>query len=390
VRESPLRGSAKLSRRQRFEKRDFFRAVAWCLVLGCLLYGAVVVAAHQQAKHFAREVQGRLDQLAKVEVGRTSRAEVFALIPKLKPVLATSGEFYLCNKNPDCVIVGTASSRWLLRIFNKLNWIIERTHSAGAVGFILKMAGVGFGWTRLSLTFRDGRVEYWDYEMVATNHAGDPIQLTVIAAPPKAKVFMDGRPHDENFDFGVDRIFDNWGDSAQKVVFAPEASEELKRVALHPDLTCLQSNRGCETAKQLIPGALAADRQIREMSVARLREPVPCPERILRSYADHASWIATAEVASVRDDPTEAGVRLIQLRSVVPIKGVPQDVAGELPMLSYSAVSEQKSAPNRVASLAKPGNKVILLDVDGYFFTDGACTTVPATEENLRAVGKQN
>jgi hypothetical protein len=64
-----------LSKRQGFGKRDFFRAVAWCLALGCLLWGATVVAAHQQRKHFAQEVQGRFDQLAKVEVGRTSRAE---------------------------------------------------------------------------------------------------------------------------------------------------------------------------------------------------------------------------------------------------------------------------------------------------------------------------
>jgi hypothetical protein len=59
-------------------------------------------------------------------------------------------------------------------------------------------------------------------------------------------------------------------------------------------------------------------------------------------------------------------------------------------MLSYSMVSEQKSAPNRVASLAKPGNKVILLDAGADFFTDGACTTVPATDENLRSVRQQN
>jgi hypothetical protein len=351
-----------------------------------------MVAAHQQRKHFAREVQGRFDQLAKVEVGRTSRAEVLASIPGLKPVLATSGEFYVCNRNPDCLIADTDSSRWLLWTTqsNKLNWIVEKTHSGRAVGFIFRMAGVELGWTRLSLTFRDGRVEYWGYEISTANRAGDSIILRVIAAPKGAKVFMEGRPHDENFDFWVDPIYSNLGDLAQRVVFAPAASEELKRVALHPDLTCLQSYRGCETAKQLIPGALAADRQIREASVVRLRGPVPCPERILRSYADHASWIAIAEVASVRDDPTEPGVRLIQLHSVVPIKGVPRDVDRELPMLSYSMVSEQKSAPNRVASLAKPGNKVILLDAGADFFTDGACTTVPATDENLRSVRQQN
>jgi hypothetical protein len=353
----------------------------------------MVVAAHQQRKHFAQGVQGRLDQLAKVEVGRTSRAEVFALIPGLKPVLATSGEFYLCNKNPDCVIVGeTGSPRWLFWILqsNKLNWIIEKTHSRWVLGSIFRVARVEAGWTRLCLTFRGGRVEYWGYEVVATNHAGDPILLTVIAAPPKAKIFMEGRPHDENFDFWVDPIYSNLGDLAQKVVFAPAASEELKHVAMHPDLTCLQSYRGCETAKRLIPDALAADRQIRETSMTRLRGPVPCPERIVQSYAEHASWIATAEVASVRDDPTEAGVRLIQLRSLIPIKGVPQYVDGELPMSSYSMVSEQKLASNRVASLAKPGNKVILFEGGSYFFSDDACTAVPATEENLRAVGKQN
>src|SRR5277367_3318966 len=132
-----------LSKRQRFEMRDFSRVVAWCLALGCLLCGVMVVAAHQQRKHFAQEVQGRFDQLAKVEVGRTSRAEVFALIPELKPVLATSDEFHVCNKNPDCVMAETDSVRWLLWIFqsNKLNWIMERTHSRGAVGFILTMAG---------------------------------------------------------------------------------------------------------------------------------------------------------------------------------------------------------------------------------------------------------
>jgi hypothetical protein len=314
------------------------------------------------------------------------------LIPELKPVLATSGEFYVCNKNPDCVIVDTASSSWPLWIIRsgKLNWIIEKTHSAGAVGFILRMTRVEFGGTRLSLTFREGRVEYWGYE-IATNRAEASIMLRVVAAPKGAKVFMEGRPHDENFDFWVDRIYDNWGDLAQRVVFAPAASEELKRVALHPDLTCLQSYLGCETAKQLIPDALAADRQIRDMSMARLRGPVPCPEHIIRSYAERADWIATAEVASVRDDPTEPGVRLVQLRSVVPIKGVPRDVDREISMVSYSSVSEQKGAPNRVASLAMPGNKVILLEVgESYFFTDDACTTIPATEENLRVVQQQN
>jgi hypothetical protein len=261
-----------LSKRQRFGKRGFFRVAAWCLALGCLVCGAMVLAAHQQRKHFAQEVQGRFDQLANVEVGRTSRAEVFALIPELKPVLATSGDFYLCHENPDCVMTWTAPPRWLLRIFqsNKLNWILEKTHSGWLVGFVFRMVRVEDGWTRLSLTFRDGRVEYWGYKITATNHAGDSIMLRVVAAL-KAKVFMEGRPHDDNFDFWVDRIFDNWGDFTQQVVFYPAASEELKRVAVHPDLTCLQSYRGCETAKQLIPGALAADRQIREASVTRLR-----------------------------------------------------------------------------------------------------------------------
>lgn len=392
MRESLLRGPAKLSKRQRFEKRDFFRVVVWCLALGCLFWGAMVVAAHQQRKHFAREVQGRFDQLAKVEVGRTSRAEVFALIPDLKPVLATSGEFYLCNQNPDCVLgVWMDSPRWLLWIVqsNKLNWIIEKTHSGRVLEIIFRMAGVEVGGTSLSLTFRDGRVEHWGYEISATNHDGDSIMLSVFAVP-RVKVFMDGRPHDENLDFWVDRIFDNWGDFGQKVVFTPAASETLKFVAVHPDLTCLQTFRGCATAKQLIPEALAAERQIRETSMTRLRGPVPCPEHIIRSYAEHASWIATAEVASVRDDPTEAGVRLIQLRSVVPIKGVPRGVDGEISMRSYSMVSEQKLALNRLASLAKPGNKVILLEGGWNLFTDDACTTVPATEENLRAVRQQN
>jgi hypothetical protein len=378
-----------LSNRLRFEMRGFFRVVAWCLALGCLLYGVMVVAAHQQRKHFAREVQRRLDQLAKIEVGRTSRAEVFALIPELKPVSTTSGEFYLCNQNPDCVVRNWRySPRWLRWIpqSDKLNWIIEKTHSGRVLESILD--GVDVGGSRLSLTFCGGLVQHWVYEIDATN-AGNSILLNVVAAPPKAKVFVDGRPHDEDFDFWVNRIYDNWGDSTQRVVFAPTASEELKRIALHPDLTCLQSYRGCETAKQLIPDALAADRQIRETSMARLRGPVPCPERIVRSYAEHASWIATAEVASARVDPTEPLGRLIQLRSVVPIKGVPQDVGRELPMLSYSELSEHM-APNRVASLAKPGNKVILLEGGSYFFTDGACTTVPATEENLRAVRQQN
>jgi hypothetical protein len=59
-------------------------------------------------------------------------------------------------------------------------------------------------------------------------------------------------------------------------------------------------------------------------------------------------------------------------------------------MMSYSTVSEQNATPNRVASLAKPGNKVILLEGGWYFFTDGACTTIPASEENLRVVQQQN
>jgi hypothetical protein len=168
----------------------------------------MVVAAHRQRKHFAQEVQGRLDQLAKIEVGRTSRAEVFALIPELKPVSATSGEFYLCNRNPDCVVRNwTYSPRWLRWIpqSNKLSWIIEKTHSGRVLESIL--SGVEVGGTRLSLTFCGGLVEHWGYEIAPTNHAGDLILLTVVAAPPKAKVFMEGRPHDENFDFWVERIF---------------------------------------------------------------------------------------------------------------------------------------------------------------------------------------
>jgi hypothetical protein len=55
-------------------------------------------------------------------------------------------------------------------------------------------------------------------------------------------------------------------------------------------------------------------------------------------------------------------------------------------MGSYSDVIELSGTLNRVASLAKAGNKVILLDIGAFFFTDVACTTVPASEENLRAV----
>jgi hypothetical protein len=379
-----------LSKRQRFEGRVFFRVAAWCLVVVCLLCGALLVAAHQQRARFAQKVQTQFDQLANVEVGRTSRAEVFALIPQLKPVLSTSGEFYLCEKNPDCVMFDTASPGWLLRIIqsNKLNWIIEKTHSGKAIGAVLRrlLGSPGIGWTRLCITFRDGRVEHWCYEVTATNHAADAILLRVFAVPASSRRFMEYPPHDENFDFWVRHIFDNIGDLGRTVVFTPAASEELKYVAVHPDLACLRSYWGCETANQLIPQALATEKHIREASETRLRGPVPCPAHILRSYAKAASWIATAEIASVRDDPTEPGVRLIQLRSVVRLKGVPRDLDRELSMVSYSGVSEQKGALNRVASLAKPGNKVILLRVGSYFFTDGACTTVPVSAENLRAV----
>jgi hypothetical protein len=376
-----------LSKRQRFKGQVFFRVAAWCLAVVCLLFGALVVAAHQQRVRFAQQVQAQFDQLAKVEVGRTSRAEVFALIPQLKPVLSTSGEFYLCNKNPDCVLAGETDFPGWLRYFQsgKLSWIIEKTHSERPVAAIFRMLRFEYSSTRLCITFRDGRVEHWGYEVTAT-HAEDSVELRVFAVPALSRVFMEYQPHDENFDFWVGNIFDNWGDLGRTVAFTPAASEELKHVAVHPDLACLRSYRGCETANQLIPDALAADKHIREASVARLRGPMPCPERILRSYAKAAFWIATAEIASVRDDPTEPGVRLIQLRFVVPLKGVPRDVDRELSMVSYSGVSEQKGALNRVASLAKPGNKVILLRVGSYFFTDEACTTVPASEENLRAV----
>ncbi len=379
-----------LSKRQRFKGRDFFRVAAWCGAVVCLLCGVVVVAAHQQRARFAQEVQTRFDQLAKVEVGRTSRAEVFALIPQLKPVLSTSGEFYLCNRNPDCVMARIDSSGWLFRIIqsNQWNWIIEKTHSQRAIAAIFRTLRFEYGSTRLCITFRDGRVEHWGYEVTASNHAGNPVLLNVYAVPA-ARVLMEGRPHDESFDFWVGHIFDNLGDFGRRVVFTPAASEELKHVAVHPDLGCLRSYRGCETANQLVPEALTAENHIREASVTRLRGPVPCPERILRSYAKAASWIATAEIASVRDDPMESGAQLIQLRSVMPLKGVPEDVDHEVPMMRYSTVSEQKGALNRVASLAKPGNKVILLAVGAYFFTDGACTTVPASEENLRAVQQE-
>jgi hypothetical protein len=360
------------------------------LAVVCLLFGALVVAAHQQRARFAQKVQAQFDQLAKVEVGRTSRAGVFALISQLKPVLSTSGDFYLCDKNPDCVMAAESNFPEWLWYFksSKLGWVIEKTHSQRAVQAIYRMLRFDYGWTRLCITFRDGRVEHWGYEVTATNHAEDPILLRVFAVPPMpvSRIFMEYPPHDENFDFWVRHVFDNIGDLGRTVVFTPAASEELKHVAVHPDLACLRSYRGCETANNLIPVALATEKHIREASVTRLRGPMPCPERMLRSYAKAASWIATAEIASVRDDPTEPGVRLIQLRSVVPLKGVPRDVDRELSMGSWSGVSEQKGALNRVALLAKPGNKVILLDVGAYFFTDGACTTIPASEENLRAV----
>jgi hypothetical protein len=380
-----------LSKRQRFKGRVLFCFAAWCSAVVCLLCGALVVAAHQQRARFAQKVQAQFDQLAKVDVGQSSRAEVFALIPQLEPVLSTSGYFYLCNKNPDCVMAGTSLPEWKgwVILLGKLSWILEKTHSERPVAAILRMLGPQYGSTGLCITFRDGRVEHWRYEVTATNHTEDPVQLRVFAVPASSRVFMQYRPHDENFDFWVGNIFDNWGDHGRTVAFTPAASEELKHVAVHPDLACLRSHRGCETANQLIPDALAADKHIREASVTRLSGPVPCPERILRSYAKAASWVATAEIASVRDDPTEPGVRLIQLRSVVPLKGVPRNVDRELSMGSYSDVIELSGALNRVASLAKPGNKVILLDIGAFFFTDVACTTVPASEENLRAVQQE-
>ena len=375
-----------LSKRQRFKGRVFFRVAAWCLAVVCLLCGALVVAAHQERAHFAQKVQAQFDQLAKVEVGRTSRAEVFALIPQLKPVLSTSDYFYLCNKNPDCVMAGTSSPEWQgwVILLGKLGWILEKTHSERPVGAILRrlLGSPGFGWTSVRMTFRDGRVQHWDYEVAATNYAGDWVMLKVFAVPALSRVFTEDQPHDENFNFWVGHI----GYFGRRVVFSAGASEELKHVAVHPDLACLRSYRGCKTANDLIPDALAADKHIREASVTRLRGPVPCPERILRSYAKAAFWIATAEVASVRDDPTEPSGQFIQLRSVMSLKGVPKDLDRELSMVRYSKVSEQSGALNRVASLAKPGNKVILLEVGGDFFTDNACTTVPASEENLRAV----
>jgi hypothetical protein len=346
----------------------------------------MVVVAHQQRKEFAREVQDRLDLLAKVEVGRTSRAETLDLIHGLKPVSSTSGEFYLCGQNPDCVVDGTPSpiSRYWDIQSEKLSWIIEKTHSQKAIGTLFRVLRAGFGGTRLCVTFHEGRVEHWGYEITATNLSGNPITLNVFAVP-MLKQSMVGRPHDENLDFWVSQIFTNWGDLMQKVIFTPAASDQLKRVATHPDLTCLRSYRGCETATQLIPEALAVDRQIRDASLKRLRGAEPCPERILRSYAKSASWIATAEIASVRKDPQECDVRLIQLRSVVPLKGVPVDMDRKLSMLDYSSVQQKEL--NRVASFAKPGDKVILLGGGGVeFFADDNCATIPASEENLRTV----
>ncbi|HEX3572702.1 MAG TPA: hypothetical protein VHU44_17930, partial [Acidobacteriaceae bacterium] len=147
-----------LSKRQRFKGRVLFRVAAWCLAVVCLLFGALVVAAHQERAHFAQTVQAQFDQLAKVEVGRTSRREVFASIPQLKPVLSTSGYFYLCNKNPDCVMAGTSLPEWQgwVILLGKLNWIIQKTHSQKAVETILGMVGAEFGGESVCMTFRDG------------------------------------------------------------------------------------------------------------------------------------------------------------------------------------------------------------------------------------------
>jgi hypothetical protein len=271
-----------------------------CLLIGLLIaIGSIGIRARTYL--LTRKIQAVLAGLERVQVDKTSEAELLKTVPYLvliPPSGATSNRSYrvqIMNSTDRGYYEWT---RWVPQFL----WALGRGESGGLVvdkwkslGFLPKVANV-LGWRYLSFSASvvvlNSTVSGISYELDPDVFLGWPASNFVVARSMHGFWKDRGRPipvrsaEDENpaFRFGPfsgQFSFFSARDSSIGVAYTPDASRELVSHVFRLDLSCFWGLRGCDSVQQVVP-LLWRDRiEIEDAAAARLFSKGPCPDRIL-------------------------------------------------------------------------------------------------------------
>ncbi len=262
--------------------KRILQLTAWGFAAALLLLATVTLALYANLWLFQRRVHHMLDRIAILQSGSTTRDRTLILFPELKQVQTGSNDFYRCSNNSDCFINATAPPaawRAMVWVYRKLDTAPDDELIGNALPKLIHMMGVRLQETALCVTFRDGRIDGWTYELTVSTHDPRPPGGVQVQLGSVKKIWWIKfpQPHDEEPDFLVKPLFVNLGDLAAQVLITPRTPQMLQRDAYHFDLRCIYSLLGCRTATQIVAAAKADNERIIEASRARIQSPEPCP-----------------------------------------------------------------------------------------------------------------
>ncbi len=241
----------------RLVKSDFFRRTPLALLLFASIIFITAASFRLQSYFFACKVNSVLSRMEKIQLDKTSKEEVLASLPELRPGIPWG---FVLNRRPDesCAedsCYGLRLQNWPDEMLGKLRKKLEYRH----VWLFKTIYWLGHRWLTLGafVQIRDGKVSRYEYALGVEDEeypAGGIVGVQVLGADRAGfpGYFGSMSDYDEIGGFRI-RIPNNMWTKTMYVAFTPEAQPEDVRNAFDVHLECAWNTEGCSADEQLLP-----------------------------------------------------------------------------------------------------------------------------------------
>lgn len=323
---------------------------------------------------FEHRVTAVLSGMAQLRLDRTTKSEMLARVPVLRPGLPDGA---ICHPD-ECYSVE-------LRNWPGDSGLPRLTLLLGPLG---RWLGVRYWRFTAVVGLREGRVRDISYHLLVDNftHQYPGFLLIRLSSTRGYRYGYLSAFEDESPEYRVTHYF-KWPDLDTEVVFTPAAPPWLVQHAFDVRLNCIWSLRGCRTVTQVLPSVENDRRAIEQAALARVHSSDPCPDEILPHRARDVSDILLAEVKSVGPELSEEGYgryRLVDFDLLEVLKGkVHQPLHSVRFLLNTYEPGSGREMPDPDAKSIRPGARVLMFSDIG-----GPCQTVEATDSALQTIRK--
>ncbi len=351
--------------------RGFAHVGRW--ICATVLVAVVVFSTANRVSTYRRtqEVSAVLAGLGKVQLDKTTEAELVRLVPAL-----AKGEVRIRNE------MDYRWTRWLPPFADVLwpqtmRFEPQPTKYEAMVWPVRVMYWLG--WRRLdfraSAAVRNGVVVGVRYALVpdVLVYSDPDILIEAQRVHRSINTVVQG-VDDESPDFRLSAMLPEM----MRTWHTPAAPQELVEQLYHPDLQCFWGLRGCDSPAQLVPRIWERHLEVQKAALTRIQSKDPCPDTMLAGRVRTISGINVALLEVVKAKTTD---HVADYRLVEALRGQPKGPWNDLGFRSRVPWLEAPggSLSNTVQPEVKPGDRF-----SGREFL--SCSMVPWTPSAEAAI----